>query len=208
MAALADDEAAAVREVAAAARREYASCYCEENVWAFVRLAAAAGIETFAVFISNAHKQCPVWRQRKGDPVVWDYHMVALVRAGAACCVVDFDSTLGLVTPAEAYVAAALGPGVKFPDEYRPRARVVDGATFLAEFATDRRHMRLEAGGYSAPPPARPHPRGPSATSAWNLDEFWDVCDAARANRGRVASVPNLVAWFGTGDALEGLGVS
>ena len=78
-------------------------------------------------------------------------------------------------------------------------------ATFLAEFATDRRHMRGADGSYNAPPPARPPVRGPRASTDWNLDEFWDV-DSRLEHRGAAASVAELKNWLGTSGDLSGLG--
>jgi hypothetical protein len=94
---------------------QYASCYCEENIYHYLlqqlastpitstntststntntntnttnTLEVGSGTcESWVCFISNDLKQCPIWEQKKGskgEPVVWDYHVVALeVREG------------------------------------------------------------------------------------------------------------------------------
>ncbi len=58
--------------------------------------------------------------------------------------------------------------------------RVVDGETFLANFASDRRHMRHSNGRWVAPPPFYPPIRGANAptNSVHNLSSFKDVSKA------------------------------
>ncbi|KAF7972662.1 hypothetical protein HWV62_17346 [Athelia sp. TMB] len=100
----------------------YAGCYCEENVFLLAqRFAGEAAIERvfdiFAVFISNASKTVALWNQRlaasPGDVVVWDYHVVLLLRIKAkhldaynqplrgqsAAWIYDFDSVVDSPSP-------------------------------------------------------------------------------------------------------------
>lgn len=181
----------------AAARADpamYTACYCEENV---LQLARALGCTAppdglalppaYAVVVSNGSRACPVWHQRAGPPegpVVWDYHVVLLARAGApgeGWLVWDLDTTLPFPSPFDAYADAAFRPGEPLIDRYRQRFRVVPAHDYARVFASDRRHMRREGGGWSSPPPAYPPLRGPAADSDWTLGRLWDVTPAAAA---------------------------
>ena len=57
-------------------------CYCEENVYHLIQKLSAEGRWVHAVFITNAARICPFWRQKAGSGtaglVVWDYHVVCL----------------------------------------------------------------------------------------------------------------------------------
>ncbi|KZP20776.1 hypothetical protein FIBSPDRAFT_692145, partial [Athelia psychrophila] len=96
----------------------YAGCYCEENIYLLARQfaldpALARAWDVFAVFISNGSKTVALWNQRlaatPGEVVVWDYHVVLLLRVKAkhldanqrgqiewpsAAWIYDFDSVL------------------------------------------------------------------------------------------------------------------
>ena len=68
----------------------HTACYCEENCYHLARrlMAASSALgqpaRVLVVFISNAPKQVPLWRQRAsrdtehGSLVVWDYHVLCL----------------------------------------------------------------------------------------------------------------------------------
>jgi hypothetical protein len=77
--------------------QSYTACYCEENALLLVRrLLSTPPLpgppQTAVLFITNPRRTCPVWWQRsageaklrRGEPVVWDYHVVALARWRAA----------------------------------------------------------------------------------------------------------------------------
>ena len=57
-------------------------CYCEENVYLLMQKLSAQSKWVQAVFISNAARMCPFWRQKAGSVpaglVVWDYHLLCL----------------------------------------------------------------------------------------------------------------------------------
>jgi protein N-terminal glutamine amidohydrolase len=141
----------------------YTPLYCEENIWHF---AQARGNERgqgqeqgAAVFISNGARTVACFNQKRCEaqdvPVVWDYHVVWLETGPEPqrAQIWDFDSRLPFGTPAEHYL------DVTFPEvapEYAPMFRVVPRAVFLANLASDRRHMLLPDGTYAAPPPTWP----------------------------------------------------
>ncbi|PIL30513.1 hypothetical protein GSI_07213 [Ganoderma sinense ZZ0214-1] len=75
----------------------YTSCYCEENIYllaqnflAEAHTQASRGLawpwELYVVFISNRRKTVALWSQRLRAPqvVVWDYHVVLVLRPAAS----------------------------------------------------------------------------------------------------------------------------
>jgi hypothetical protein len=214
------DDAAALR----ADPLVYTPSYCEENVANLARRlhqtasplpppaetgSSSSSPQPSAVvaFVSNDSKRCPVWHQRAanedGAPVVWDYHVVLLIRRGEGRWVVmDLDSTLPFPCPLRDYAVHSFRPhhpamagdgGAAF----HQRFRVLPSELYLRVFASDRRHMRTDAGGWLAPPPLYPPPRGPDAGDAkWNLGALWDVREGS-GGWGRTLSLAQLLAEFG-----------
>ena len=171
----------------------YAAFYCEENVWQLCRHPALAGRPLRAVFVSNAARACALWAQRgapaPGEPVVWDYHLVA-VEAADAARVWDLDSALGLPVPLDDYLAATFRP---VAEPHGPRFRVVDAAEYVGRLASDRGHMRAPDGSWLMPPPPWPPPRPAGAPSnqmrfvdmaAPFVGEVTDLAGLPRALRG------------------------
>ncbi len=142
----------------------YQPFYCEENAWHLASQAvAAAGAgerqspDVDVVVLSNPTGTCAVWCQRAApdggeSPVVWDYHVV--VRHGPD--IVDPDCVLGPRLPVGEWLDASFPLGDRVFEAYRPQLRLVPAATYLAHFASDRRHMRASDGTYRAPPPPWP----------------------------------------------------
>lgn len=148
--------------------------YCEENIW---HLAGHfAGRDARVVFISNPSRRCLLLGQRAGGEaageVVWDYHVVLFAPAPGGWQVWDLDCTAGAPLPARRWIDATFAHVGHAPPELDPRFRVVDAATFVERFASDRRHMRTAAGGWQAPPPPWP-PIG----DGFNLMRWVDVDD-------------------------------
>ncbi len=132
---------------------------------------------TAAVFITNAGGTCALRRQRAvppGEIVVWDYHVVLLVETtGPQRWILDLDSRLGFVTPADEYVGKTFDP--TFPPQYRPLFRLVPVSELLSRFSTDRRHMRRNDGTWIHPPPPWKPPQGAEAASPHELPHFLDT---------------------------------
>lgn len=136
--------------------------------------------------VSTNHTQVPLWCQRSGDAdrdglVVWDYHVI-MVEMGSQARegrVWDLDTTLPFPTPLSQYATEALRshqtlaprfsrwmPGsmgipvawtiITYIFSSSRRYRVVNGQDYLTYFASDRSHMVLEGGRWSAPPPVYP----------------------------------------------------
>jgi protein N-terminal glutamine amidohydrolase len=165
----------------------YTSCYCEENVFHLVRKLLALEGETCAAFISNALKACPVWEEQRSVPpskaAVWDYHVVALFKTNAfvaSWVVFDLDSRLPWPCPVTDYVSSAFRPGSVRP-EYIQSFRILDGASFVSRFSSDRSHMRSADGSFLKPPPPCPLICGLDARSSNELPKFLDFSPTAAA---------------------------
>jgi hypothetical protein len=147
----------------------YTPYFCEENVWHLARdRADRPGVS--AVFITNRAKQVALWRQRAGDPVIWDYHVVLFDRAD----VIDLDSTIenGPTLPLSSWLDGTFLP---VPALLAPRFRVVPVSELLRTFSSDRSHMR-EADGT----PRQPFPEWPAigcALGPHTLPRFLDLDD-------------------------------
>jgi hypothetical protein len=164
----------------------YAPMWCEENIWQRVVGATVDLARRHVVFISNASRTVACWSQRAappGEAVVWDYHVVLLTRGEGGVAIEDPDCTVGERLPFAAWRRATFPLGDALPAALRPRFRVAPAALWLADFASDRSHMRGADGGWLAPPPPWEAPRPPGAEAApHTLPAWWDVVsvDSAR----------------------------
>ena len=152
-----------------AALGPYQPFYCEENAYLRVVGDVRPGGD-HALFITNPRRQVAVFEQRlapPGEPVVWDYHVIAVDRASRA--VVDPDSRLEMPCELAWYLAATFPTLPPRLAAYAPRFRLVPAAELAATFSSDRRHMRSERGTYREPPPPWP-PIGEGHTLARYLD--------------------------------------
>eukprot|EP01039_Chlorochromonas_danica_P007972 gene7972-8793_t len=171
----------------------YTSCFCEENIYCLLRELLSIisstttrigdcddrtafndqlGYHLFAVFISSQSKATPIWCQQQGDPVFWDYHVVACVleEDSGKALVLDFDTSLPFVTPLQEYIARSF-PSIPMRSEYEQWVRLVPAEKFLVHFASDRSHMLNSGQSF----PVWPYLRGEKATSAMNLMEYIDM---------------------------------
>ena len=153
----------------------YQAFYCEENAWWLCRDAGRPcdGV----VFVSNARRQVAVYEQKRGNPVLWDYHVVALrLRGGARVC--DFDSTLcedvHVGVPLAHYLSRTFPALRPEYSHYLPVFRWVPADVLLRCFGSDRRHMMGADGSFVEPPPPW---RSPTELTgiAHNLESFLDM---------------------------------
>ncbi|EFN57465.1 hypothetical protein CHLNCDRAFT_13094, partial [Chlorella variabilis] len=139
----------------------YTACWCEENVWWLAQqlVAQLPAWRLAIIFISNSHKMVPVWYQRAGlgKVVCWDYHVLLVAQQeGGEALVFDLDTTLPFPCSLADYRRHALLGAANLPQHYRRFYRVVPGALFVRHFASDRSHMRDEAGAWLHTPPPYP----------------------------------------------------
>lgn len=150
----------------------YQPFYCEENAW---HLCRQQGPESVVVFISNAARQVVVFSQRAATElpyVVWDYHVVVASPAAAGdWWVHDPDCTAGNPLPMERWLAVSFPHVGQADPRFDPRFGIVSGPSYVARFASDRRHMR-HPGGWHAPPPP-----WPCIGEGFNLFDFVRMTD-------------------------------
>jgi protein N-terminal glutamine amidohydrolase len=134
----------------------YQPYYCEENVWWVCRQHPAAVADKAVLWMSNQQRRCPIWEQLASpsaeDSVVWDYHVVALVRHLGIWQVYDLDSRLAFPTSLAHYLTASFPFNAVILPEWRPVFKWVSADFFLKDFSSDRSHMR-QKGKWLAEPP-------------------------------------------------------
>lgn len=161
----------------------YTPYYCEENVWHLCQRPELEPFERRVVFVFAQSESCLLWQQQAaapGQPVGWDYHVFLLVRDGP-WQVWDLDTRLPLPVPWTTYYDATFGPTLALLAQappriataaWEPRFRMLPAERYVAEFASDRSHMRTPAGAWLKPPP--PWPR---IGTGHNLPRFLDPHD-------------------------------
>jgi hypothetical protein len=172
----------------------YFHCFCEENIYRFIEKSNLSKDTLYAVFISNLSKSVALFEQKsaKGrDPVIWDYHVVCIHESETKCFVYDADTRLKCPEDLETYFLRTFP--LSIPDLFRPKFRVVPGATFLASFSSDRSHMKSA----HVPFPTLAVIQGNSAESSMTLPRFWNmVCDLDSEHYGKVMELEELLKRF------------
>ena len=147
-------------------RREhfaYAACFCEENIWQLGKSLVAQGISIaamHAVVLSNANRTIALLQQRAAPPgqaMMWDYHVILLLKNADEEWILDFDTRLPFATLRHDYALNSFIPAPQLAQEFQPLLRVIPMTEYLARFASDRRHMRDENG-----EPLQPFPLWPA----------------------------------------------
>ena len=148
------------------------------------------------VFVSNEKQVVPLWRQKAGKDeeklVIWDYHAILVYKPDHRCIVFDLDSNMPFPTFFHKYVTETFRTDAILNPEYHRFFRVVPAATFLAEFASDRRHMKKPDGTWMKSPP--PYPPIQTAKAKHNLDDFISMDPAVGV--GQVMSLKEFVQQF------------
>ena len=156
----------------------YTAFYCEENIWQLTGNPALVDDERVVLIITNPTRTCLLWQQCAavlGQPVVWDYHVVLVVRSvpGQAWQVYDFDTRLAFPSTLDTWLGETFPGCDQWLPDLLPHFRVVPAADFRDRLVSDRGHMKT-AGGWRQPPPPWPCiGTGPS-----NLQRFLDFDDA------------------------------
>ena len=200
---------------------DYASCYCEENVWKLCQRLQEKGDPDYlhrasAVFISNTGRSVPLWSQKAGrgaekvpmvffflivmedQVVVWDYHVILVYIGDDSTLIYDLDTTLPFPAPFNEYCEATFGSDDGLKECYHRKLRVVPAEKYLATFASDRRHMKKpdsEGGEWLQTPP--PWPCIKTDAAVHNLDSFINMTDAL--GEGEVYDLGTFVSTFSGG---------
>lgn len=138
----------------------YAAFWCEENVWQLCVHPRVKGRERWVLIVSSRSGRVATWMQRAAErpewPVLWDYHVVLLVRDEAGWEVWDLDTTLDLPVAAARWLARSFPPLRREHQAFAPIFRVMRADTYRATLSSDRSHMRDESGALRAAPPTWP----------------------------------------------------
>ncbi|UJR25111.1 hypothetical protein I4U23_006470 [Adineta vaga] len=160
----------------------YTSCYCEENIWKLCESWKENDPNHFnnlyAVFISNQHRQIPMWEQkssiRDDHLVIWDYHVILVDKSSSPANIYDFDSTLSFPVSVNNYLQLVVRDEKNLLRKYHRRFRVIPAQEYLDKFASDRSHMLKEDKvTYNAPPPTYPPISNEKSTN--NINDFIDM---------------------------------
>jgi hypothetical protein len=138
---------------------KYTPAYCEENIWHLASDGRFRGLDARVVLITGPGSYRKLWFQRSSEhlafPVHWDYHVVLLVWDDI-WQVWDLDTTLEFPVNASTYFRKTFrGPDESF-DNTNVIFRTIDATEYIANFSSDRSHMRLPSGDWIAPPPSWP----------------------------------------------------
>lgn len=167
---------------------DYWPYYCEENIWHLCGAPEAQGDERLVALISNPTREVAVWHQKAArlpdEPVIWDYHVVLLVRHGNQWRVWDLDSVLGVPLDVEQWLVASFAGTAQLPESFAPYFRILPADQYRQELATDRRHMRRPDGTWVSPPPP-----WPTIGEGSNLAQLIDM---GQAHQGSVVDLDGL----------------
>ena len=171
--------------------RRYQPFYCEENVYHLCHDPDLADRDPAALFIAGGAEGCLMWHQRsaqrRGEPVLWDYHVVLLARDPWE--VWDLDTTLPCPVAAASYLLRSFRPRLAVPEKFVPHFRRVGVAELAATFVSDRSHMRRPDGQWNEPPPPWPPIGGAGVPD--NLARYLDRNDPIAGER---LDLPTLLA--------------
>ena len=135
----------------------YQSHYCEENIWLLLHQRRSESEAAWAVFISNPNHTCALWCQRASpapdQPVVWDYHVVAIEQSDDGWRIWDLDTRCDVPTGVDEWWRETFPFEKRVPQTLQPTFRVVERDAFLRSFSSDRSHMRGDDGDWLARPP-------------------------------------------------------
>lgn len=141
----------------------YQPFYCEENIWLLAQDPRCGDGERLVALITGTQGHVAMWQQKPadgpGEPLLWDYHVVLLVRSGA-WQVWDFEYDQGMPALAETWMTTCFPHQDRIATRYRPRFRVMPATEYVTTLRSDRSHMRTGDGTFAKPPPAWPPPGG------------------------------------------------
>lgn len=125
----------------------YTAAFCEENIWWLAHDLVEAGrdvADLWVLLFTNPADRTLMFNQQvaaPGRPNLWDYHVVLLAGMAEQGWVLDLDTRLGFVTPAQDYFRHSFAPQLQLPEQYRCWVRRIPATAYLRRFHSDRSHM-------------------------------------------------------------------
>lgn len=165
------------------ALNEYTPYYCEENIYLickkfeeFVKPKENQMVQAYAVFLTNPTKTIFHQYQRIGHKkhnylVIWDYHVIFLIKKESQTLVYDFDTILDYPCSFNEYFEKS----VNFKKPKSTFFRVVKSNDFLEWFASDRSHMIDSKTKKFIQPPPKHEPIVNKRGEKNNLNLFLDL---------------------------------
>ncbi|KAJ6630645.1 N-terminal glutamine amidase-domain-containing protein [Mycena sp. CBHHK59/15] len=173
--------------------------YCEENIYLLCKAFISQQQDVSAVFISNESKSVALWNQKlvkdSKSAVVWDYHVVLLLRSNNQHWIYDFDTRLLLPSLMRDYLFHTFRKDV--PRSYQSLFRIVPGLAFVENFASDRSHMLIDSNepgekSYRSPPPCYAALRGRGAKLSNNLMKSFVCMTSSEETFGHVSDLGEM----------------
>lgn len=124
----------------------YTALFCEENIWHLTRSLIDKGIkdeDIHIIFLSNKNKHIAVFNQLSAkcqQAVIWDYHVILMVKIKQSHDIFDFDSRLPFATHYEFYIKNSLPDNIN--SQYQSQFRIIPAKIYLKHFYSDRSHMK------------------------------------------------------------------
>jgi hypothetical protein len=120
----------------------YVYCFCEENVFRLIEALLRENTcgPLFAVFVSN-ECQSVAFHSHGSDCVVWDYHVVCVLKRDENWLVFDASAGGRLSWPVELDVWLQESFSNLEQKRFAPKFRIVDAKTLVENFSSDRSHM-------------------------------------------------------------------
>ncbi len=124
----------------------YTALFCEENIW---HLSHALRDEGFKednmtiLFLTNKNKQIAIFKQLSAEleqAVIWDYHVVLMVKIKQSHYIFDFDTGLDFITSYEHYTKQSFPASIH--PLYQSHCRMIPSHIYLQYFYSDRSHMK------------------------------------------------------------------
>ncbi|MCL6270620.1 protein N-terminal glutamine amidohydrolase [Sansalvadorimonas sp. 2012CJ34-2] len=97
------------------------------------------------LFLSSPSRKTPILQQKSSphpdSPVLWDYHVILLMRNKGASWIFDFDSHLSFPVQAGDYFQKCFYPQDTLSPEHQVYIREISADEYLKTFTSDRSHM-------------------------------------------------------------------
>ena len=154
---------------------KYTPNYCEENVWQLCQHPQLQDVTKRVLFISSLSRNSPLQLQKSAQgetPVWWDYHVILLASKDSRHSIYDFDSILPFPSEARHYLNSTFQEVPTMKPQDRPLFKVIEGQDYVANFDSDRSHMRDENDNWIFEPPTWPLIQAKGSMSLESILDF------------------------------------
>ena len=157
----------------------YTPNFCEENIWWLAKTLKEKDptVEAlYVLFFTNMHRNILMLNQNpapRGQPIVWDYHVVLQLKNDGQEFILDFDTRLGFATKLTYYFKNSFPLQAKIPESYRVVVRSIPATDYTRYFYSDRKHMtgKVPESEFPDYPIIQPE----KGISRIGLSTYWDI---------------------------------